>query len=104
MAITHKVHSQKYREAQYELFYELLSDGVVTLGNQRVLIGVKKLDDPAIKKLMTDKIIPQFLAIESMEQEKTYCETEVSTMLIEKGYLEVGQTIDDLPIKADEVK
>jgi len=94
------------RGSQYEIKYDILDDsGRIRVGGLTKPIGDRKLDEAELDKLFETVILPAF-SEEPEEQEKTYLESEIATILIKKGYLLPGQTIKDLEINeivADEV-
>ena len=99
MAITYKIHTQNFREKQFEIFYDLLENGKTVSGNQIYPIGKEKVDAATIEKLMAEKIIPGYETLTIVEpEEKTYQESEVTDILKEKGYLTAEQSFDDLSI------
>jgi len=96
----HIVHRQVLREGRYELWFEVMDDsGKLLFGGQRP-IGKKQLDKAELGKLFTDVIYPEVEAmLNAPPPERTMTESEVEDMLVDKGYLAKGDSLDDLPDK-----
>ncbi|MHA2019599.1 MAG: hypothetical protein ACTSXY_15130 [Promethearchaeota archaeon] len=97
MSLKYKVHSQDYRENQYELFYDLIDEnGNVVIGNRIISIGKEKSDDKKIDKIMKDVILEFENAPIEDPIEKVYIEFEIEELLKEKGFLKSDEKLKDL--------
>lgn len=64
--------------------------------NDVVAISSMKLDEAEIEKIVIARLLVVDVPPETLEPEKTYTEDEVKTLLVEKGYIEESESVDDL--------
>jgi hypothetical protein len=66
--------------------------------------GDKPLDEKQLAALFNDVIIPAYVNRPAPpEPEASYTEAEIVKVLVEKKYLEPGQKLADLPVKATSI-
>ena len=99
----YKVLRQVSREGKYELWCDVLDDSDnLLVGNHIVHVGKDPLDindKTTLDSFFSSKVFPAFTIDESVPAPETV--DEVYDKLVNKGYLQSGQTIDALPTKTE---
>lgn len=100
-----EIHSQKYRENKYELLLTVYDadTGKVVRGNQSVFVGKEELSEAQINDFIVKTYLPRIEAMLSeapAEEDEMILKSDIEQMLFDRGYLDEGQTLEDLPDKA----
>lgn len=98
------LHTQKKREEGYELFLTVRDDdtGLDVLGNQTVSSGENGLWGADLEDFINKVYLPRVEAMltAAPEEDELLLKSDVEQLLIVKGYLAEGKTLEDLPDKA----
>ena len=100
ITMQYTVNEVVWRENQYEVLYEVSDDkGKLIVGGLRVPVGKELPDEEALAKLFETKILPELEASQNQvvaTPEQIYTKSEVESLMIEKGYLQPTEKIEDL--------
>jgi hypothetical protein len=97
MAYSYKIHRQNYREGGYEALFDVLKDGKLFFGNYLLRVGDKPLE---LKDLAV--FLDEHFKNNPLEEQPEVTESDpVVDLLVSKGLLQPGQTLDDLQSRGD---
>lgn len=94
---------QIHRKVKVKGGYEVtatLTDGDDTRTKLFFCPGDKEPSDESLNKKL-DKMLNRFIEKNKMVPDVQMMKSEVEELLVNKGYLEVGQTLEDLPDKEE---
>ena len=93
----YKIQRQVKRGAQYEIIYDVSDDfNNLIVGGLQYTVGSTQLDGKALGQLFKTIIFPQFEESISPAEQETFTREEIEDILKEKGYLEEGESFEDL--------
>ena len=97
----YKVVRKVKREGKYEVWVDVYDDaGKLIIGNHLFPVGAKLLSEEDLIAEM-DKKIPAMLQEKEEEGDIMISKAEVEKLLVDKGYLQEGETLEDLKDKDD---
>ena len=93
----YKIQRQVKRGAQYEITYDVSDDlDNFIVGGLQYTVGSTQLDSKALDQLFEAIIFPQFEESTSPTEQETFTREDVEDILKEKGYLQEGESFEDL--------